>query len=33
MAPIAVGVLAFAGLVVLLLATFAFRNVGNRHSR
>jgi hypothetical protein len=31
MAPLAVGLLAFGGLVFLLIVTFAFRNVGNRH--
>ncbi|MFC8600016.1 MULTISPECIES: hypothetical protein [unclassified Isoptericola] len=29
--PIAMGLLAFGGLVVALLVTYAFRNVSNRH--
>jgi hypothetical protein len=29
--PVALGVLAFGGLVALLLVTYAFRNVGSRH--
>lgn len=29
--PIALGVLAFGGFVVALLATYAFRNAGNKH--
>jgi hypothetical protein len=31
MAPAAVGILVFGALVALLVATYAFRNVGNRH--
>lgn len=30
-APIVLGLIAFGSLVAALLATFAFRNVGNRH--
>ncbi len=29
--PVAVGILAFAGLMSLLFVTFAFRSVGTRH--
>lgn len=29
--PVAVGLLAFAGLMALLFVTFAFRSVGTRH--
>lgn len=29
--PIALGLLAFGGLVAALLVTYAFRNVANRH--
>ncbi len=29
--PIMLGLLAFGGLVALLLVTYAFRNVGSRH--
>jgi len=29
--PVAVGLLAFAGLIALLFVTFAFRSVGTRH--
>ena len=31
MSPVAFGLLAFGGLMVLLLVTFAFRSVGTRH--
>lgn len=31
MSPVAFGLLAFGGLMVLLLITFAFRSVGTRH--
>ncbi|GAA4700462.1 hypothetical protein APR04_000081 [Promicromonospora umidemergens] len=30
-APIVLGLIAFGALLVALLVTFAFRNVGNRH--
>ena len=30
-APIVMGLIAFGALVAALLATYAFRNVGNRH--
>ena len=29
--PIAVGILAFSGMMALLFITFAFRSVGTRH--
>ena len=29
--PVALGLLAFGGLVFALLVTYAFRNVGSRH--
>ncbi len=29
--PVVLGALSFGGLVVLLLVTYAFRNVGSRH--
>ncbi len=29
--PVALGALAFGGLVALLLVTYAFRHVGSRH--